>query len=89
MKVVNDPFMDLKYIVYMLKYDSVRKQFPGTIATKEADGKDHVVVNGTEVQIFHAKDPASIHCDDDDDDDEDNEDDYGIDSDFSVFAEMW
>jgi len=59
-KAVNDPFMDLKYIVYMLKYDSVHKQFPGTIATKEADGKEYLVVNGTEVQIFHEKDPASI-----------------------------
>ena len=38
-KEVNDPFMDLKYMVYQLKYDSVHEQFTGTISTKEADGK--------------------------------------------------
>jgi len=57
---VNDPFMDLKYMVYQLKYDSVHKQFAGTIKAKEADGKEFLVVNGVEVQIFHEKDPAAI-----------------------------
>jgi len=59
-KAINDPFMDLKYMVYQLKYDSVHKQFPGTIATKEADGKEFLVVNGTDIQVFHEKDPAAI-----------------------------
>jgi len=59
-KGVNDPFMDLKYMVYQLKYDSVHKIFAGTIATKESDGKEYLVVNGVEIQIFHEKDPASI-----------------------------
>jgi len=59
-KGVNDPFMDLKYMVYQLKYDSVHKTFAGTIATKESDGKEYLVVNGVEIQIFHEKDPASI-----------------------------
>mmetsp|Transcript_23563 Transcript_23563/g.67031 ORF Transcript_23563/g.67031 Transcript_23563/m.67031 type:complete len:343 (+) Transcript_23563:81-1109(+) len=59
-RAVNDPFMDLKYMVYQLKYDSVHKQFPGTIAAKEADGKEFLVVNGTEIQVFHEKDPAAI-----------------------------
>ena len=60
-KAVNDPFMDLKYyMVYQLKYDSVHGRFPGTIAEKEADGKEYLVVNGTEIEIFHEKDPAAI-----------------------------
>jgi len=59
-KAVNDPFMDLKYMVYQLKYDSVHKRFPGTIATKEEGGKEFLVVNGTAVQVFHEKDPAAI-----------------------------
>merc|ERR1712222_205205 len=59
-KAINDPFMDLKYMVYQLKYDSVHKRFPGTISTKEADGKEFLVVNGTEIAVFHEKDPASI-----------------------------
>jgi len=60
MKAVNDPFMDLKYMVYQLKYDSVHGRFPGTIATKQEDGKEFLVVNGKTIQVFHEKDPAAI-----------------------------
>jgi len=59
-KAVNDPFMDLKYMVYQLKYDSVHNRFAGTISAKEADGKEYLVVNGVEIAIFHEKDPAAI-----------------------------
>jgi len=59
-KAVNDPFMDLEYMVYQLKYDSVHKRFAGTISTKTADGKEFLVVNGKEIAIFHEKDPAAI-----------------------------
>merc|ERR1711972_192317 len=59
-KGVNDPFMDLKYMIYQLKYDSVHKQYPGTIATKEADGKEYLVVDGKDIQVFHEKDPTQI-----------------------------
>merc|ERR1712190_53336 len=59
-KAVNDPFMDLKYMVYQLKYDSVHKRFDGTIATKEDGGNEFLVVNGKEIRVFHEKDPASI-----------------------------
>jgi len=57
---VNDPFMDLEYMLYQLKYDSVHKRFPGTVATKSADGKEFLVVNGNDIAVFHEKDPASI-----------------------------
>jgi len=57
---INDPFMDLKYMLYQLKYDSVHKRFDGTIDTKEADGKEFLVVNGQEIRVFHEKDPAKI-----------------------------
>lgn len=59
-KGVNDPFMDLEYMVYQLKYDSVHKRFPGTIASKTVEGKEFLVVNGSEIAVFHEKDPASI-----------------------------
>merc|ERR1711920_1105272 len=59
-RAVNDPFMDLKYMVYQLKYDSVHKRFDGQISTEEADGKEFLVVNGTKIQIFHEKDPGAI-----------------------------
>ena len=35
MVAVNDPFMDLDYMKYLLKYDSVHKRFNGSISTKK------------------------------------------------------
>merc|ERR1719206_1181153 len=52
--------MDLNYMVYQLKYDSVHNRFPGTIATKKDGDNEYLVVNGTDIQIFHEKDPASV-----------------------------
>merc|ERR1712037_672867 len=52
--------MDLKYMVYQLKYDSVHKQFAGTIGTKAEGDKEFLVVNGSEIAIFHEKDPKAI-----------------------------
>eukprot|EP00438_Fugacium_kawagutii_P010413 Skav220413 [mRNA] locus=scaffold639:482497:489123:- [translate_table: standard] len=56
MVAVNDPFMDLDYMQYLLKYDSVHKRFKGT----EATGEEFLVVNGMKVRVFHEKDPAQI-----------------------------
>jgi len=53
---VNDPFMDLEYMVYMLKYDSVHKMYPGTVEK----GEGCLIVDGKTVKIFAEKDPASI-----------------------------
>jgi len=57
---VNDPFMDLKYMVYQLKYDSVHKRFDGTIAIEGEGGEEYLVVNGAKIRVFHEKDPGSI-----------------------------
>merc|ERR1712038_425810 len=62
MGAINDPFMDLSYMVYQLKYDSVHKRYPGTIATKVDGDKKFLVVDGKEIQIFAEKDPAAIPC---------------------------
>ena len=53
---INDPFIDLDYMVYMLRYDSVHGRFDGDISTK--NGK--LVVNGNEITVFASKDPAAI-----------------------------
>ena len=44
---INDPFIDLDYMVYMTKYDTVHGQFPGTVETK--GGK--LVVDGKEIEV--------------------------------------
>jgi glyceraldehyde 3-phosphate dehydrogenase len=60
LKGVNDPFMELSYMLYQLKYDSVHKRFDGTVAIKQDGGKEFLVVNGKDIAVFHEKDPASI-----------------------------
>lgn len=53
---INDPFIDLDYMTYMLKYDTIHGQFKGNIAI---DG-DKLVVDGQKVAIFGKMDPAEI-----------------------------
>ncbi|MEA4984103.1 Glyceraldehyde-3-phosphate dehydrogenase A [bioreactor metagenome] len=53
---VNDPFLDLDYLIYMLQYDTVHGRFNGTAENK--DGK--LIVNGKEVAFFAEMDPANI-----------------------------
>ncbi len=55
-KGINDPFIDLEYMKYMLRYDTVHGKFNGTISTE--DGK--LVVNGKAISVFASKDPAEI-----------------------------
>jgi len=52
--------MDLEYMVYQLKYDSVHKQFPGTIAAKKDGDQEFLVCNGVDIKVFHEKDPKAI-----------------------------
>jgi len=53
---INDPFMDLDYLCYLLKYDSVHGRFPGTV--EKADGG--IKVNGDFVKVYHETDPTKI-----------------------------
>jgi len=59
-KGVNDPFMDLEYMVYQLKYDSVHGRFPAEVACKKDGDKEFLVIGGVDIQVFHEKDPAAI-----------------------------
>lgn len=56
-KGINDPFIDLEYLKYMLTYDTVHGKFEGTVSTE--GGK--LVVNGQEIAFFAEKDPAAIN----------------------------
>ena len=53
---INDPFISLDYMAYMLKYDTVHGRFKGTIEVK--DGK--FIVNGNEIVKFEEREPAKI-----------------------------
>jgi len=53
---VNDPFIDLDYMVYMFKYDSVHGNFKGTVEQK--DGK--LWIQGKAISVFGEKDPGAI-----------------------------
>ena len=53
---INDPFLDLNYAAYMLKYDSIHGNFKGEVAVEG----DSLVVNGNKIKFFAEKDPANI-----------------------------
>jgi glyceraldehyde 3-phosphate dehydrogenase len=53
---INDPFMDLDYLIYLLKYDSVHGRFQGTI--EKCDGG--IKVNGHSIKVFQETDPTKI-----------------------------
>ena len=55
---IND-LLDVDYLAYMLKYDSVHGAFQGTVEVK--DGK--LVVNGNEIRITAERDPANLKWD--------------------------
>jgi len=54
--LINEPFMDLEYIVYLFKYDSTHGKFKGDVHHK--DGK--LVVNGHHIAVSASKDPGQI-----------------------------
>ena len=53
---INDPFIDVDYMVYMTKYDTMHGHFDGSV--KAEDGK--LVVNGKKINVFAEKDPTQI-----------------------------
>src|ERR1035437_4999565 len=53
---INDPFIDPKYMEYMLKYDTVHGRFDGTIEV----GEDFIVVNGQKIKVFACMNASDI-----------------------------
>lgn len=53
---VNDPFIDLDYMIYMFKYDSTHGRFKGEVSK---DGTN-LVVNGKKIAVFQAMNPKEI-----------------------------
>jgi glyceraldehyde 3-phosphate dehydrogenase len=52
---IND-LIDVEYMAYMLKYDTVHGRFNGTVEVKNG----HLVVNGHTIRVTAEKDPANL-----------------------------
>jgi len=53
---INDPFISVTYMVYLLKYDSTHGRFKGDV--EEKDGK--LVVNGQPISVYGCMKPEEI-----------------------------
>ena len=47
---INDPFIDLDYMVYMLRYDSIHGKFDGEVSTDKENNM--LIVNGNKIKVF-------------------------------------
>ncbi|XP_028133871.1 glyceraldehyde-3-phosphate dehydrogenase 2 [Diabrotica virgifera virgifera] len=53
---VNDPFLDVDYMVYLFKFDSTHGRYKGCV---NSDGKN-LVVDGKVISVHQERDPAAI-----------------------------
>lgn len=53
---INDPFINLDYMKYMLVYDTIHGKFDGEVEVKG----DKLIVNGNEITVFAEKEPEKI-----------------------------
>ena len=56
---INDPFIDLDYMVYMLRYDSIHGKFDGEISVDKENNM--LIVNGKKIKVFAEMNAADIN----------------------------
>ena len=54
---INDPFISVDYMAYMVKYDTAHGRFDGEVSNKD---EHTLVVNGKEIKVYNEMDPANI-----------------------------
>jgi glyceraldehyde 3-phosphate dehydrogenase len=55
---INDPFLDVEYMAYMIKYDSVHGPFKGEVKADAA--KSELTVNGQVIKVYAKMNPDEI-----------------------------
>jgi glyceraldehyde 3-phosphate dehydrogenase len=55
---INDPFVDLEYMAYMMKYDTVHGRFEGEITVDKANNS--LIVNGQKIKAYAIMNPEEI-----------------------------
>jgi glyceraldehyde 3-phosphate dehydrogenase len=57
-KLVNDPFCDVKYAAYLFKYDSTHGIFKGEVSYDEAESC--IMVNGKKIKFSACRNPSEV-----------------------------
>lgn len=53
---INDPFISVEYMVYMVKHDTIHGGFKGEVYAENGE----LVVNGRHIKVYNEKEPANI-----------------------------
>ena len=54
---INDPFIDLDYMKYMLKFDTIHGKLDKEIEIKDGN----LVIDGKEIKVYNCKEPSEIN----------------------------
>jgi glyceraldehyde 3-phosphate dehydrogenase len=54
---INDPFIPLDYMEYMMQYDTTHGEYPGKVAVHD---ESHIALDGKPIKVFGERDPSNI-----------------------------
>ena len=57
---INDPFIDINYACYMIKYDSIHGKFNADLKVEGEGENAYLVVNGNKIRWFNKLNPEEI-----------------------------